>query len=155
MLSCNSLRTHSEFGHFCLNPAAFAVAPTMHLWLFHDIPLTALTSLPFVAQLLYTDEARTQDLKQKLLITFLQCIFHVCKSISSQIRPNKKRYLWITALSSNNIHRNTNHIKILWGTVSIGSTCSNVGRLFEGDIHISTSILTSPTLACFALITHL
>lgn len=65
-----------------------------------------------------------------------------------------------TAPSSDNAHRNVSrcagkHINILSGSVSRGSTCSNVSGLFEGDIHISTPILTSPTLQSYALITHL
>lgn len=62
--------------------------------------------------------------------------------------------------SSDNARRNVSrcagkHINILSGTVSRGSTCSYVSGLFEGDIHISTPILTSPTLPSYALITHL
>lgn len=64
------------------------------------------------------------------------------------------------ALSLDDAHRNVSwfagkHINILSGGVSRGSTCSNVSGLFEGDIHISTPILTSPTLPSYALITHL
>lgn len=66
----------------------------------------------------------------------------------------------ISAMSSDSAHRNVSqcagkHINILSGNVSRGSTCSNVRGLFEGDIHISTPILTSPTLPSYALITHL